>query len=234
MAVTKTSGVEGFARAARELNAAPDESELLQIAVDLAVRIINGGDHAGISVVQGRERSTRVASDDVVRRGDALQYQLDEGPCLDAVRWQETVISRNLGEEARWPEWTPRAVSVLGVKAMMSLWLNASVNPDRTDSYGALNLYSDSIDPFGPNEYAIAQGLAAQISVALAAHREIRGRGIAMSSRTIIGQAEGILMERLGIDADQAFTYLRRVSQSENRKLIMICHEIVNTRRLPQ
>ena len=39
--------------------------------------------------------------------------------------------------------------------------------------------------------------------------------------------AEGILMERLGIDADQAFAYLLRVSQSENRKLIMICSEIV-------
>jgi hypothetical protein len=104
----------------------------------------------------------------------------------------------------------------------------------RAHSYGALNLYSDSIDPFGPNEYAIAQAVAAQISVALAAQGEIRGRGVAMSSRTVIGQAEGILMERLGIDADQAFAYLRRISQTENRKLIMICSEIVNTRRLPQ
>jgi hypothetical protein len=159
-----------------------------------------------------------------------LQYQLGEGPCLDAVRGQETVISRNLLEEARWPEWTPRAASVLGVKAMMSLWLYA--NPDGNDSHGALNLYSDSIDPFGPNEYAIAQALAAQVSVALATYREIRGRGNAMTTRTIIGQAQGILMEKLGIDADQAFAYLRRISQSENRKLIMICQEIVNTRRL--
>ena len=228
------SGVEGFARAAREFYAAPNETELLRLAVDLAVKIIDGGDHVGISVVQGRELSTPVASDDVVRRGDALQYQLGEGPCLDAMRRQEIVISPNLGEEARWPEWTPRATSVLGVKAMMALWLSTSVNPDGADSYGALNLYSDSKDPFGPNEYAIAQALAAQISVALATHREIRGRGIAMTSRTIIGQAEGILMEKLGIDADQAFAYLRRVSQNENRKLIMICHEIVNTRRLPQ
>ena len=55
---------------------------------------------------------------------------------------------------------------------MMSLWLSAK--PDGNDSHGALNLYSDSIDPFGPNEYAIAQALAAQISVALAMHREIR------------------------------------------------------------
>ena len=90
----------------------------------------------------------------------------------------------------------------------MSLWLYASLNPADADSYGALNLYSDSIDPFGPSEYAIAQALAAQMSVAVAAHREIHGRGVAMTSRTIIGQAEGILMERLGIDADQASAYL--------------------------
>jgi hypothetical protein len=141
-------------------------------------------------VVQGRDLSTPVASDHVARRGDALQYQLGEGPCLDAVRGQETVISRNLLEEARWPEWTPRAASVLGVKAMMSLWLDA--NPDGNDSDGALNLYSDSIDPFEPNEYAIAQALAAQVSVALATHREIRGRGIAMTTRTIIGCRPGL------------------------------------------
>jgi hypothetical protein len=117
------SEVEGLARAARELYAAPNETELLRLAVDLAVRIIDGSDHAGICVVQGRELSTPVAFDDVVRRCDALQYQLHEGPCLDAVRWQETVISQNLSDEARWPEWTPHAVSVLGIKAIMSLWL---------------------------------------------------------------------------------------------------------------
>jgi AmiR/NasT family two-component response regulator len=78
-----------------------------------------------------------------------------------------------------------------------------------------LALYSDSIDPFGPNEYAIAQAVAAQISVTLAAQREIGGRSVAMTSRTIIGQAEGILMERLGIDADQAFAYLRHLPSRE-------------------
>jgi AmiR/NasT family two-component response regulator len=30
-----------------------------------------------------------------------------------------------------------------------------------------------------------------------------------MENRTVIGQAKGILMERLGLDAEQAFTYLR-------------------------
>jgi hypothetical protein len=58
-------------------------------------------------------------------------------------------------------------VSVLGIKAIMSLRLNTSVNPEGTDSYGALNLYSDSIDPIGPNEYAIAPALTAQIRLRL-------------------------------------------------------------------
>jgi AmiR/NasT family two-component response regulator len=66
-----------------------------------------------------------------------------------------------------------------------------------------------------------------------AARDECEQLQIAMEHRTVIGQTEGILMERLGIDADQAFAYLRRMSQCENRKLISICHEIVKTRRLP-
>ena len=95
--------VEDFAEVTRELYAAPDETGPLQLAVDLAVKLVAGCDHAGVSIVEGRSIFTPVGSDDVVRRGDALQYQLDEGPCLDSVRCQETVISQNLHQEKRWP-----------------------------------------------------------------------------------------------------------------------------------
>jgi GAF domain-containing protein len=220
-------GIKDFAHVARELHAAPDECGQLQCAVDLAVRLISGCDHAGISIVEGRIIRTPVASDDVVRRGDALQYELDEGPCLDTVRWHETVISQDLSREERWPRWAPRARTGLGIQGMMSLRLYTNAR-----SYGALNLYADQAEAFEPSDYAIAQALAAQISVALAAQREIRQRSLAMTNRTVIGQAEGILMERLGIDADQAFAYLRRMSQNENRKLVTICTEIVDTRQI--
>jgi GAF domain-containing protein len=183
--------------------------------------------------VEGRTISTPAGSDDVVRRGDALQYVLDEGPCLDSVRWHETVLSQDLSREERWPRWSPRAQSDLGIKAMMSLWLFTNADSDGARSYGALNLYADQADAFEPQDHATAQALAAQISVALASQRELQQRGVAMSSRTVIGQAEGILMERLSMDADQAFSYLRRMSQTENRKLVTICNEIVKTRQLP-
>ena len=55
-----------------------------------------------------------------------------------------------------------------------------------------------------------------------------------MESRTIIGQAEGILMERLGIDAQQVLEYLKRASSTSNRKLAQIAAEIAETRKLPE
>ena len=41
------------------------------------------------------------------------------------------------------------------------------------------------------------------------------------------------LMERFRIDADPAFSYLRRISQDTNRKLVDLAAELVATGRLP-
>ena len=56
----------------------------------------------------------------------------------------------------------------------------------------------------------------------------------AVEHRTVIGQALGILMERFNFDGDQAFDYLARCSQEQNRKLYAIAVEFVETRELPQ
>lgn len=55
----------------------------------------------------------------------------------------------------------------------------------------------------------------------------------AIETRTTIGQVQGILMERFGIDADQAFAVLRRYSQHANQPLRDVAIEIVATRQLP-
>jgi AmiR/NasT family two-component response regulator len=41
----------------------------------------------------------------------------------------------------------------------------------------------------------------------------------ALLDRDVIGQAKGIIMERYNIDADAAFSTLKRVSQDQNKKL---------------
>jgi AmiR/NasT family two-component response regulator len=56
----------------------------------------------------------------------------------------------------------------------------------------------------------------------------------AVEHRTAIGVALGMLMERFGFTQDEAFGYLRRCSQAQNRKLYDIAVEFAETRRLPQ
>jgi AmiR/NasT family two-component response regulator len=57
---------------------------------------------------------------------------------------------------------------------------------------------------------------------------------MAITNRTVIGRAEGILMERFGLTPDQAFAVLRRVSQRRNVKLNQVAEELVRTRVTPR
>lgn len=47
--------------------------------------------------------------------------------------------------------------------------------------------------------------------------------------RTVIGQAQGILMERFNITADDAFNALRGASQSTHVKLYLVAVQLVDT-----
>ncbi|WP_299922218.1 ANTAR domain-containing protein [uncultured Nocardioides sp.] len=66
-----------------------------------------------------------------------------------------------------------------------------------------------------------------------AAGVEIDHLRVALGRRLVIGQAQGVLMERLGIDAGQAFDYLKRMSSQRNQKVYVIAEDIVRTRELP-
>ncbi len=79
--------------------------------------------------------------------------------------------------------------------------------------------------------------LAAHASTALAgtvvattAELETTQLRQALQSRDVIGQAKGILMERRGISADEAFDVLRRASQSLNIKLTTVAQTLVDRR----
>jgi len=56
---------------------------------------------------------------------------------------------------------------------------------------------------------------------------------VAVEHRTTIGVALGIVMERLSVDQDQAFSYLKRVSQDSNTKVYDLAGTIAETRELP-
>ena len=218
-----------LAEATRELHAEPSTQLTLQRSVLLATELIPNCDYAGISMVhRNRTIDTPAATDELVIRGDELQYALGEGPCLDAIWHYDTVISANLAEEERWTTWAPRVAAELNIRSMLALRLFTS-----TELVGGLNLYSKDVDAFDEDDAYTGTYLAAQIAVAVAEEQQTDSLRIGALNRTIIGQAQGILMERYKIDADQAFNVMRRVSQDNNIKLIRVADELVRTRRTP-
>lgn len=64
--------------------------------------IVDHCDHAGITINEKRGLVTRASSDEVVQRANLLQSELGEGPCLDVVRTQETLVIPDLEQEHRW------------------------------------------------------------------------------------------------------------------------------------
>jgi AmiR/NasT family two-component response regulator len=74
---------------------------------------------------------------------------------------------------------------------------------------------------------------AAHAAVALAGAEHEENLRSAVSSRDLIGQAKGILMERHKLTADQAFAVLARVSQELNRRLADIAREVSDTGAVP-
>jgi GAF domain-containing protein len=219
-----------LASAAREMSSEGDVGQTLDKSVALAVDMISGCDAAAVSLVhRGKRLETPAYTDDSALRSDELQYELGEGPCMDAAWREELIRSRDLMHEDRWPIWAPRVVEEFGARSMLCVQLFTT-----GDSLGALNMYSRSVDGFaGEDDEQDALALAAHISVALRAAQQVEQLTSALERRTVIGQAEGILMERFDMPADRAFAVLRRVSSTSNTKLHEVAQTLIRTRETP-
>jgi len=106
---------------------------------------------------------------------------------------------------------------------------------------GSLNVYAASRDAFDLDAQQIGIVLAAHAASAAGAVRErealetlSRNLHEALAARDVIGQAKGILMERLRLTPDDAFDALRRASQQLNIKLREVASRVAYTGDLPQ
>ena len=173
--------------------------------------------------------STRIsgASSELIERADDLQYAFDEGPCLSAAEQGGAYLIVNTAKDPRWPRWGP-AVAQLGLHSVLSIHLFTDHRV-----LGALNLYYEWREDFSDDEVEVARVVAAHASVALAKVRSERDLWRAIDSRHLIGQAQGILMERYKIGPEKSFAVLRRYSQQHNIKLHDVAGTLIRSGRLP-
>ncbi len=205
----------------------------LQQIVDLAVEAVDGCDHAGIFLVEGEQVTTPAYSDPLVVELDALQFANDEGPCLDAVSERALFYADELADDDRWPGFGPAAAAA-GARSLLAVPLPSD------GILAALNLYAGLPGAFGATDRAkglLFATLAGQAlnSAKVRQDEERRSEDLhqALVTRELIGQAQGILMERERITATQAFDVLRRASQHLNVKLREVARSLVESGETP-
>lgn len=208
---------------AREINIQPDLTTTLDTIVRAAQRSLSGLDHVGISIVHRDGRiETMAGTDQLVWELDAMQYELGEGPCYDAIDRAPVMVANELRHDQRWPRYVPRAVAH-GVQSQMGLRLYIE-----QETLGGLNLYSTQSDTIDPDVQHIAELFATHAALALGKARRIEDLNTALHTRKVIGQALGIVMERYQLDEDRAFQFMARVSSHTNIKLREIAQELVD------
>jgi len=205
------------------------EQFLHEMAV-MAARLVNRGLSCGMTMQPSGRPVTVACSDQVAARVDEVQYELDDGPCLHAMRDGQMVRIEDTAEKAYWPEFEAHAASH-GIRSCLALPLNADGKP-----VGALNLYSREASAFGVAEARRAENFAENASGALslamrlASHTTlIEQLRSSLTSRTVIDQALGIIMAREHCTQARAFGILRSASQNSNVKLRDIASAVVTS-----
>lgn len=225
-----------FALLAQRLLVASTVHEVLQSVIQAGKSVMSGADLVSVTLRAAEGRyDTPVSTDGLATSLDHLQYQLNEGPCVEATRTPGLglVASADVGAGVEFPRWGP-AASAAGIGSVLAVGLFPGTESSR---FGALNFYSFHTGGLDAADRDMALILAAHASVALAAAQAEAAAELdkghlqtALRSRDVIGQAKGILMERRGIDADEAFEILRRASQALNRKLVDVALALTDHR----
>lgn len=216
-----------FAAVARALAAEPTVDRTLAKLVEVAVAIVPGCHHAGVTVSRRGRLETPAASDEVPAAVDAIQYETGQGPCLSAIAEHAVFRVGDLTTDDRWPAFAAPTVERTGVRSVLAYRLFT----DR-DTFGALNLYSREKDAFPDEVVPVGTILAAHAALAYALAREreqISGLEQALSSNRTIAMAIGILMASQQIPEREAFDRLRVASQRSNTRLRDLADEVVRT-----
>ncbi|MDQ4095069.1 MAG: GAF and ANTAR domain-containing protein [Actinomycetota bacterium] len=205
--------------------------ETTQTALDLVSRLAHetlaGTAGAGVTLTREGSEYTASYSDEISKRADTLQYELDEGPCLSTFRERRTHRIDDVSSETRWPRWCA-AVQELGMASVVSAPLMV-----RDESIGAVKVYSRNKSNYDERDEAVMQMFGDQAAIVLANAQAFTSAGDlteqlkeALKTREMIGEAKGILMEREGVSSEEAFAMLRQASQNSNLKLRDIAREL--------
>ena len=204
-------------------------SDYLERVMHAVRRHVEGCDEVGVTILSADRPHTAAYTTVQTLEIDAVQYALDQGPCLDAARLRrEFAVGDLVVDDGRWPEFAHECREE-GLRSLLALPL---VSGDQC--VGAINLYGwapHAFDAFDASLVRVAASRCADAVVAVSALDGVRRLAgqleQAMASRAVIEQAKGVVMAMRGVPEREAFEFIRRASQDRNVKVRHLAQQIV-------
>lgn len=203
---------------------------VLELVVSLTSRTLPNADGVSVTLMRDGRYTTAVYSNEITRRVDSWQYATNEGPCLSAAKEGRIYLAEDLMDEPRWQAFASMATEE-GVHSVLSVPFCPMGEP-----IGTLNTYSTQREAFAGSDVEIASMFAEQAAIVIANSVAYSSAVMtnsqleeALESRELIGQAKGVLREREGCTADEAFNILKQVSQRTNRKLRQVAQDVLES-----
>ncbi|MFE6160269.1 ANTAR domain-containing response regulator [Streptomyces sp. NPDC056486] len=195
-----------------------------------AVRCTTACCGAGTTVSEGgSEQAASVTHPDLAGLV-SVQLSSGDGPIPAAHERGAPVETGDLLRDERWPEYRAMALDS-GVRSSVTLPFQCA------GLTVTLTLFSFRPDTLDDVRHGPAQALGDLATTGLVRDRRYRAAlteldhlGTALRTRPVVDQACGIIMHVLTCDADKAFTMLRRISQTTNRKLADVAAAVVQKR----
>jgi GAF domain-containing protein len=233
--VNDPGGVEAahlrIAELVQQLYGRPDtdsDTVIAELAEHAAVEI-PGAQYAGVTVTRtAKQIETPAATHKWPILLDEIQQRRRDGPCLTAAWQEKTIHVADLETDNRFPLYRRDALEQTPIRSIMAFQMFIA-----GETMGALNVYAEQPHAFGQASREIGLIFAAHSSVAWNSARRDEQFARALASRDTIGQAKGMIMERYGVDAVQAFEVLRKLSQDSNVPLVQVATELVAKAQSP-
>jgi GAF domain-containing protein len=207
-------------------------TDSVEAAVDvlttLAGEAIGAATGAGVSLLDEQgQRTSKGATSAVVLEADDLQYRLDQGPCLTAWAEQRTVRVDDVDLDPRWPQWS-ESVRSLHVLSTLSVPM---VLPGR--ALGAVKVYSELRGAFDERAEKLLEGFAGTAALLLGnasslenAQRLSADLRDALEARDSVQLARGVIMQRDGLNEDEAFQLLVNEARVSDRGLRQVADQV--------
>jgi transcriptional regulator with GAF, ATPase, and Fis domain len=216
---------QGVAHAVLEMTRERSLTAAMERVVAMVTEVVSAADAAAVMLWTRSLPAGPVTTDEAVQELVDRHLAIGSTPALSVCETGRAVYSADLSRETRWPAFSADMATSLGIHSVLAVPLAI----DKT-LLGTLAIYAKTVDAFDPEDREVAEVVAIHATAALADALERQHLSQGLATRTVIGQATGIVMQQFGIDATTAFAVLRRLSQHHNEKVRDLAARIVDTR----